>query len=99
MKEAEIWIDIEGFEGCYQVSNLGRVKSLKRTIDTTNNGVKCTAIVQERIMKPGGKGGIGVVLLHNNARKELSQGYKSTTNNRMELMAVIEGFKALKGTD
>jgi len=29
-------------------------------------------------------------------RKELSQGFKKTTNNRMELMAVIEGLKALK---
>lgn len=27
----EIWIDVEGFEGLYQVSNLGRVKSLDRT--------------------------------------------------------------------
>lgn len=48
---------------------------------------------------PGGKGGIGVVLLHKKARKEISQGYIATTNNRMELMAVIEGFKALKGRD
>ena len=31
--------------------------------------------------------------------KELSAGYKRTTNNRMELMAVIEGLKALKKND
>jgi ribonuclease HI len=31
-----------------------------------------------------------------NHRKELSQGYKYTTNNRMELLAVIAGLKALK---
>lgn len=29
--EQEIWKDVEEFEGLYQVSNLGRVKSLKRT--------------------------------------------------------------------
>lgn len=28
----EIWEDVEGYEGYYQVSNLGRVKSLARTI-------------------------------------------------------------------
>ncbi len=31
-KELELWKDIKGFEGKYQVSNLGRVKSIKRTI-------------------------------------------------------------------
>ena len=43
-----------------------------------------------------GPGGYGVVLLFGNHRKELSQGYKFTTNNRMELMAVIEGLKTIK---
>ncbi len=43
-----------------------------------------------------GPGGYGVVLLHGDRRKELSGGYRLTTNNRMELMAAIEGLKALK---
>lgn len=43
-----------------------------------------------------GKGGYGVVLRYGKHEKELSQGYRLTTNNRMELMAVIEGLKALK---
>lgn len=43
-----------------------------------------------------GPGGYGVLLMFGNHRKELSGGYKHTTNNRMELMAVIEGLKALK---
>lgn len=43
-----------------------------------------------------GRGGYGVILMSGNHRKELSQGYKLTTNNRMELMAVIEGLKTLK---
>ncbi|HLO60603.1 MAG TPA: ribonuclease HI [Bacteroidales bacterium] len=43
-----------------------------------------------------GPGGYGVVLLSGPHRKELSQGYKLTTNNRMELMAVIAGLEALK---
>ncbi len=45
-----------------------------------------------------GPGGYGVILMSGNHRKELSQGYKLTTNNRMELMAVIAGLEALKKT-
>jgi ribonuclease HI len=43
-----------------------------------------------------GPGGYGVVLLYGKHRKELSGGYRLTTNNRMELMAAIEALKALK---
>jgi ribonuclease HI len=43
-----------------------------------------------------GPGGYGVVLLYGDLRKELSGGFRKTTNNRMELLAVIEGLKALK---
>jgi ribonuclease HI len=43
-----------------------------------------------------GKGGYGVVLKFNQHRKELSEGYQLTTNNRMELLAVIVGLEALK---
>ena len=43
-----------------------------------------------------GPGGYGVILKSNGNTKELSQGFKNTTNNRMELRAVIEGLKALK---
>ena len=43
-----------------------------------------------------GPGGWGTILRFGSAEKELSGGERSTTNNRMELTAVIEGFKALK---
>ena len=43
-----------------------------------------------------GPGGYGTVLMSGNHKKELSQGYRKTTNNRMELMAVIAGLEALK---
>ena len=43
-----------------------------------------------------GPGGYGTILMSGNHRKELSQGYRLTTNNRMELMAVIAGLEALK---
>ena len=43
-----------------------------------------------------GRGGYGAVMLWGNIKKELSQGYRLTTNNRMELMAVIAAMEALK---
>lgn len=45
-----------------------------------------------------GPGGYGVILISGPHRKELSKGYKHTTNNRMELRAVIAGLEALKKT-
>lgn len=43
-----------------------------------------------------GPGGYGVVLKYGSYRKELSQGFRLTTNNRMELLGVIEGLKTIK---
>ena len=49
---------------------------------------------------PDGPGGYGTVLQYTDSQgklheREFSQGYKKTTNNRMELMAVIAGLEAL----
>ena len=46
-----------------------------------------------------GPGGFGTVLISGQYRKEISGGYRKTTNNRMELMAVIVGLEALKKTN
>jgi ribonuclease HI len=43
-----------------------------------------------------GPGGYGAILMFGDHRKELAQGYRRTTNNRMELMAVIAALKTLK---
>ena len=43
-----------------------------------------------------GPGGWGAILEYNGVEKELSGGEDSTTNNRMELTAVIRGLQALK---
>ncbi len=42
-----------------------------------------------------GPGGYGVVLKYGQHRKELPEGFRKTTNNRMELLAVIKGLEAL----
>ena len=46
-----------------------------------------------------GPGGYGTILMYGNHRKEFSQGYLHTTNNRMELMAVIAGLEAITNKD
>ncbi len=43
-----------------------------------------------------GPGGYGTVLLCEGSRRELSGGYRWTTNNRMEIMAVLAGLRSLK---
>jgi ribonuclease HI len=43
-----------------------------------------------------GPGGFGSILLYGNHRKELSGGFRLTTNNRMEILAAIKGLEALK---
>jgi ribonuclease HI len=43
-----------------------------------------------------GPGGYGIILIWGETKKELSGGYRLTTNNRMELMAVIVALESLK---
>lgn len=49
MEEKEIWKDIVGYEGLYQISNFGNVKSLRRYIQT-RDGV--LAYLREKIIRP-----------------------------------------------
>jgi ribonuclease HI len=77
----------------------------KRIIEDRDHIGKQTAMVGERVAiytdggcsKNPGPGGYGVVILHDNNRRELSGGYARTTNNRMELMGCIKGLEALDG--
>ena len=43
-----------------------------------------------------GPGGYGVVMIYGSLRKEISEGFRLTTNNRMELLSVIVGLETLK---
>lgn len=50
---SEIWKDIPGYEGKYQVSNMGRVKSLSRKIHSSNQNDTFSWISKDRILKAG----------------------------------------------
>ncbi len=43
-----------------------------------------------------GPGGFGAVIIYGEMRREISDGFKLTTNNRMEILAVIEALKILR---
>lgn len=69
----EIWKDIPGYEGLYQVSNMGRVKSLARTRNMNQDRVKNPVPVPERILAPQRKkaGYLGVVLSKNGKQRNV----------------------------
>lgn len=68
--EIELWSNITGYEGAYQVSNLGRVKSVKRVVIKEGRD-KC---VRERILKPqsgGFKGQYLAVFLYREGKAKM----------------------------
>ncbi|MCO5286362.1 MAG: ribonuclease HI [Chitinophagaceae bacterium] len=46
-----------------------------------------------------GPGGYGIVMMYGPHRKDLSEGYRLTTNNRMELLAVIKALESVKNPE
>ena len=64
--ECEVWKSVEGYEGLYEVSNTGKIKSIKRPRITKGGGI---TIVPERILKPKtNKFGYCTVALSKNAK-------------------------------
>ena len=60
----EIWKDIPGFEGRYQASTFGRIRSVDHAVRATPHGVEVTRIVKGRVLRPGkhASGHLSVVL-------------------------------------
>lgn len=63
----ENWKDIKGYEGHYQISDLGRVKSLKRWINNKSNG---GYFLKEKIIKTNLSNGYPVVGLNKNGKQK-----------------------------
>jgi len=66
----EIWKDIKGFKGYYQVSNLGRVRSLERKITRSRGGEPHEMGISSRVLKPGWVGGYPRVVLSRIRKRE-----------------------------
>lgn len=74
MQEKEIWRDIAGYEGIYQVSNLGNVKSVNRTITYSGKNKFCTisAPIKEKVLKQvRGAGGRMYVSLRKDGKTKI----------------------------
>lgn len=74
--ESERWVPISGFDGYYEVSNLGRVKSLERTIIRANNRKQSFS---ERIITP----------IKNNTNRMRVNLYKDGKYNRVFVHRVV----------
>lgn len=80
----EIWKDIIGYEGLYQISSLGRVRSLDKTI-ITKHGHKRT--FKGQIIKPNISAGYYSVNLHHKGKA------KTIRIHRLLAIAFLEGYK------
>lgn len=71
MKVKEIWKDIPGYEGLYQVSNLGNVKSLPRIVRANTCGIR---VIPEKLLTPckNNAGYFLVVLCKNGKHKSIN---------------------------
>lgn len=89
MNDKEIWKDIEDYEGIYQISNLGRVKSLEKTMWNNHQNIK----KEEMILKPNkdGKGYFCVKLYKNKKCKMkkvhrlVAQAFIDNPNNKKQV--------------
>lgn len=70
--------------------------TLAETIATLLKSEKVVILTDGSSNATSGKGGYGVILKYKESVKELSGGFRWTTNNRMEIIACIEGLRALK---
>lgn len=85
MTEIEEWKDIKGYEGLYQVSNFGRVKSLERKHKTKIKGKECMRRQKERILKQWKRSTYLLVDLWNEGRRDIRSVHHlvfETFNNR-----------------
>lgn len=60
----EIWKDILGYEGKYQASSEGRIKSLERVIHSSNQNGEFDYLSREKILRPGIRGNYLMVVLN-----------------------------------
>lgn len=65
----EIWKDVPGYEGHYEVSNLGQVRSIERT--TVNPETGRRRWVRQQMLKPGDRKGYKIVKLHKDHKSRM----------------------------
>ena len=69
--DEEVWKDVEGFKGYYQVSNKGRVKSVDRVVSYENEFGTFDRKIKSRILTPAQTTGYQVVSLYKNKKRTM----------------------------
>lgn len=95
-KEAEAWMKNPSYNPAAK-KNTGKHQASKD--DTSPKAGEVSIYTDGGAKFNPGPGGYGVVQIYNGTRKEISGGYKLTTNNRMELMACIVVLRELEHRD
>ncbi|MFA5518116.1 MAG: ribonuclease HI [Spirochaetota bacterium] len=91
LKDAEEWLNSAAF-------NTSQTKnSHTPRLDSNTDGI--TIYTDGGSLGNPGPGGYGAVIIYNNEKKEISGGFRVTTNNRMELMGVIAALRELDPKD
>lgn len=86
----EVWKDIKDYEGLYQVSNLGRVKSLDRKVVQFNGFCNIERIYKGRILKPStSANGYKRVILYDKCKK------KNVNIHKLVLLAFVPNTENL----
>lgn len=88
----EVWKEIKGYEGLYEVSNLGKIKSCEKIIYYLNSD-KIRRLQKEKIMSYGSGNGYYIVTLYNNGKLKkyyvhqlVAMSFLNHTPNKLELV-------------
>jgi ribonuclease HI len=87
--------NLEEAEQCFQKGSTDKAAK-KEERDSSQASQRIAIYTDGGCKNNPGPGGYGAVIIEGNKRTEISQGYRLTTNNRMELMACIAALKSLK---
>ncbi|MCP3926421.1 MAG: ribonuclease HI [Desulfobacterales bacterium] len=96
--------EVDGFKGALYKSFSKKEEAILwidglNDNETTNNKQNIVIYTDGGCINNPGPGGYGAVLIYGDKEKKIKGGFSHTTNNRMELMAVIEALKTLKKKD
>lgn len=97
-EEAEVWMKKPTYSQA-AIKNKTTRKARPSISDTSPQTGEVTIYTDGGARYNPGPGGYGIVQIYNGERKEMSGGYKLTTNNRMELMGCIVALRELEHRD
>lgn len=86
----ELWKDVQGYEGLYQVSNMGNVRSVDHEVEVTRNGITFVVPKKGKVLSPTRRqhGYVGVMLYGKGGHA--TRGFKTFAVHRLVAEAFVE---------